>query len=116
MANIDHQSVVGSNDAGVILRPNVRNQGHLEHISAPFAPTKIAWGQEARCTIPFQEPSGTHGVIDDLYMTFRIGLAQQAQRLLSWWPLMFLPASKAFQSKMRVQSYSKLREEAQWPL
>ena len=74
MSNIDHQSVVGSNDAGVILRPNVRNQGHLEHISAPFAPTKIAWGQEARCTLPFQEPAGTHGVIDDLYLSFRIGL------------------------------------------
>ena len=74
MANIDHQSVVGSNDSGIILRPNVRNQGHLEHISSPFTPTKVAWGQEARCTIPFQEPGGTHGVIDDLYMTFRIGL------------------------------------------
>ena len=74
MSNIDHQSVVGSNDAGVILRPNVRNQGHLEHISAPFAPTKIAWGQEARCTLPFQEPAGTHGVVDDLYLSFRIGL------------------------------------------
>ena len=74
MANIDHQSVVGSNDSGIILRPNVRNQGHLEHISSPFTPTKLAWGQEGRCTIPFQEPGGTHGVIDDLYMTFRIGL------------------------------------------
>ena len=73
-SNLDHQSLVGSNDAGVLLRPNVRNQGHLGHISAPFAPTKVARGQEARCTLPFQEPAGTHGVIDDMYMTFRIGL------------------------------------------
>ena len=65
---------MGSNDSGIILRPNVRNQGHLEHVSAPFAPTKVAWGQEARCTLPFQEPVGTHGVIDDLYLSFRIGL------------------------------------------
>ena len=73
-ANLDHQSVVGSNDAGVLLRPNVRNQGHLEHITADFNPTKLSWGQEGRCTLSFQEPAGCHGVIDDLYLTFKIGL------------------------------------------
>ena len=73
-SNVDHQGLVGSNDGGVLLRPLVRNQGHLEHINADFNPTKLAWGQEGRCTLSFQEPAGTHGVIDDLYLTFKIGL------------------------------------------
>ena len=78
-SNLDHQSLVGSNDAGVLLRPNVRNQGHLEHITADFNPTKLAFGQEGRCTLSFQEPAGCYGVIDDLYLTFKIGLTRQAQ-------------------------------------
>ena len=73
MSNIDHQSVVGSNDAGVVLRPNVRNQGHLDHISADFVPTAVKLGQEAQCTLSFAEPNGTHGAITDLYLSFNAG-------------------------------------------
>ena len=90
----------------------MRKQGHLEHINVDFNPTKLVWGQEGRCTLSFQEPVGTHGVIDDLYMTFKVGLDTASAGVTT---LMAMNIFNSIESISIQNGGTTLFEIALWP-
>ena len=73
-SNLSHDSLVGSSDSAVIVRPNIRNQGHHDEQISDFVPQMISWGQTARASLRLHDSMGTAATCDDIFITYNVGL------------------------------------------